>query len=387
MRRLIAISIFGFFVGAMTLLAFSQEAGAVPSFARKLKANCSMCHLAWPQLNEVGRDYKEMGYTFGEAAAAEEEQVISDLLRWDRTFPLSAVIVSRPYDDRDNGDRKVRALHEFELILAGVMYTDVSTFIEFEAEDENDFEPEVPHGVVGYHPLQAANLLLAYAPALWSDPYDTYSHDRRLTRGSFSPIDQPFGGADGGGGRLRDSRQTITVYGRPVDMIFYSAGYSGVAGDTEGENADTLHARVAVDVIPQLTVGALLMDGQWHTNGDRLDFNRIGIDAQADFKRIRITGAYIRAEDDVLPTGDIENDAFYVQGLYVMDDTFVHKFVPLGRYDAYETVGGSFDELTLNATFYFTENIKALVEFWTQLDTPGGVDEDNRITIQLAAGF
>ncbi len=65
----------------------------------------------------------------------------------------------------------------------------------------------------------------------------------------------------------------------------------------------------------------------------------------------------------------------------------MHKFVPLGRYDVYETPAGSYDELTLNASFYFTENIKGLVEYWMQIDAPDGVDKDNRITIQLAAGF
>lgn len=387
MRRFLVISIFAVIVSALTLnVLFPKDSEAIPSFARKYGVNCSMCHVAWPQLNKVGRDFKERGYKFDEED--KEAQVISDFLRWGKTFPISAVIVSRPFDKRESGDRKIRALHEVEVIAAGVLYKNVSGFVELEAEDEEDFEPEIPHGVVSYHPLKAVNLQLGFSPVLWSDPYDTYSDVRRLTRGTYSVIDRRFGGADNDG-RLRDSRQVISIYGRPLDMLFYSIGYSGVAEDAEGENADNFHARLAADVIPQATIGLFGMSGRWHTNGDKLDFTRFGVDAQADFNNIRLTGAYLYSKDDLMPTGDENNDAWYLQAFYVLQDFYIPKIVPLIRYDGYEDNDGNdqFDELTLNISFYLTENIKGFLEYWAQLDVPSGVDEDSRFTIQLAAGF
>jgi predicted porin len=63
--------------------------------------------------------------------------------------------------------------------------------------------------------------------------------------------------------------------------------------------------------------------------------------------------------------------------------------VPLIRYDSYETLDGSneFDELTLNLTYYFNQNIKAYVEYWDRFDAPTSAQEDDRITLQIIAAF
>ena len=46
-----------------------------------------------------------------------------------------------------------------------------------------------------------------------------------------------------------------------------------------------------------------------------------------------------------------------------------------------------FTEVTLNLTKYFTENVKGYIEYWDQVDTPPGVIEDSRITVQLHVAF
>ncbi|HSQ80391.1 MAG TPA: cytochrome C [Casimicrobiaceae bacterium] len=49
-------------VGAL-LLADSQAALAVPSFARQTGFECTTCHVSWPELTSVGRQFKLGGYT------------------------------------------------------------------------------------------------------------------------------------------------------------------------------------------------------------------------------------------------------------------------------------------------------------------------------------
>ncbi len=192
MKQFVITSIAVCFLVCLFVSVFPQVSDAIPAFARKYQADCNMCHVAWPQLNKVGRNFKENGYklSFNE----ESQEVISDFLQWDKHVPITAVIVSRPYDDKRSDVRKVRALHEVELMVAGVLYKNVSGFIEIEAEDEEDFDPEIPIGVFGYHPFQFLNIQLGYTSLLWADPYDTFAPHRRLTRGSYSPIDQVFGG-------------------------------------------------------------------------------------------------------------------------------------------------------------------------------------------------
>jgi len=64
-------------------------------------------------------------------------------------------------------------------------------------------------------------------------------------------------------------------------------------------------------------------------------------------------------------------------------------FVPIVRLDSYEQDNGndSYDELTLNLTYYFTENFKGFVEYWDQLSVPGTQVADNRTTLQFTVGF
>lgn len=386
MKRLLATScILTLIISIACILAFPSISDAIPAFARKHSVDCSTCHIAWPQLNKIGRNFKENGYKF---STGEDIEVISDFLQWEKFLPVSAVLTSRPYDEKKSGSRKVRALHEVELMIAGVLYKNVSGFFELEGEDENDFEPEIPTGVLGYHPLRQINLHLSYSPILWSDPYETFAPHRRLTRGSYSIIDRPFGGADNGG-TLGESRQTIALSGRPIEMLFYSVGLSGVADDAEGENANNLHARIALDVLPDAALGLFGVSGRWEEDDINRDFSRIGFDVQADYSNMRFTGAYLHARDDS-DTGAVEeNDAWYAQAFYVFRKGFRPVAVPLVRFDSYEENDGNdqYDELTLNLSYYFTQNIKGYAEYWTQTDKPEGVERDNRFTLQIVAAF
>src|SRR5512135_3196010 len=49
-------------VGAM-VFTLSGRAVAVPSFARQTGFECTTCHLSWPELTSVGRQFKLGGYT------------------------------------------------------------------------------------------------------------------------------------------------------------------------------------------------------------------------------------------------------------------------------------------------------------------------------------
>ncbi len=379
---------FSVFTVFMTLLFIAgfisisvQKADAVPSFARKYGTNCSACHTAWPMLNATGRAFKENGYRF--PGVQDKDRAISDTLYLDKTFPVSAVITARPYDESRNGYRKLSALHEAELMAAGILYKNVSGFIEFEAaaDDSNDFNVEMSTAALNYHYSGLFNLQLSYSDMLLADPYDTYSA-RRLTTGSYSVIDQAFGGDDKGG-TLGDSRQVISVYGRPVDNVFYTVGLSGVAGDAEGKDANNLHARVAVDVLPNTMVGIFGVTGQWRNR----DFSRLGLDFQADYNDFRFMGVFLGAEDDNAVGVTENNNAWYLQALYVISRNSSPWIVPLIRIDSYEKNDGNaeYDELTLNSTYYFTQNIKGIAELWTQVDAPG--PNDRRFTVQITAAF
>ena len=363
----------------MTVLV-SINAHAVPAFARQEGVKCTACHSAWPQLNAKGRGFKENGYRF--PADADEKRSISDL--FEEGMPLSAVLVARPYDKKSNGDLKNRAFHEFELFVAGALNDGWSGYGEIEAEDETGFAPVIASGVVAYRVNKALNVAFGWSPYLWSDSYGILGDNFRMTRGHVKAIDTGFGGADGGAG-LRGTRQVTSLYGRPMKNLFYSVGYSGIAKDAEGEDAKNVHARVAVDLLPNIMVGGFIVNGDNSTTD--LGFSRVGFDFQADIVGTRLQALFTSGTDDKAGGGDERNNAVSVQGMYF--GSGAPGWVPVVRYDTYEKNDGgdSYGELTLNLTRYFAPNVKGYVEYWKQVDVPGGVDKIDRLTAQLAVAF
>jgi len=368
----------------ITGVMISNAVQAIPAFARKYQAECSSCHSAWPALNATGRKFKENGYRL-----TRDEK--PGFMNWDQTLPVAAMIKARPYQNSDKGERKTRALNEVELMAAGAMANDLSGWFELEAEDDTGFNAEVKSAALGYHPSAAANLRFSWGALLGSDPYDVYSDSRRLSSNRASVYGQPFGGADAGG-RLRDSRQNISLYGRPIERLFYSVIYSGVAGDNEGEGSSALSGRLAVDVSPNTMIGLTVIHGRcMETNTNcsvEMDFTRNGIDAQADIGNIRLMGALLRASDDNgTPVAD-DNTAAYIEARYTFMDQGSPSFVPLLRLDSYEKNNGrdNYDEVTAQLAYYLAENARGSIEYW-RVNGPTSATDDSTVTLQVEVGF
>ena len=389
---------------------FPSASEAIPAFARKTNMACSTCHTAWPSLNAFGRQYKEHGYRLGHLEAP--DKVISKDLKWNESLPISVLLVSRPYDKKGSGETKLRALHEVELMIAGPMGEKFSSFIEIEAEDEDlnarGFETGVSSAALTYNADEAAHLQVSWGSITWFDPYNSYSNHLRMTRGASAVYSQSFGGADNGG-NIASARQNIAVYGRPSPNFFYAVGISGDAGDSEGEEGSTITARVAFDVMPSLTVGALLISGTANasstpdtvgivggvpavipgTTTPERDYSRTAIDIQSEVAGFTFNAVFLSATDDnATATAEEDNDAFYVQALYAVRDGARVTWAPLFRYDSYEIGGGTedVDELTLSINYYFTENVRGMFEFWDR-DSTNNANDDDRLTLQFIASF
>ena len=398
MKRFLATFTLLVSMGVALIAFLPDEADTMPMFARKYDMSCTSCHAAWPTLNATGRDFKENGYNLDRDE--EPDIVTSDFLQWDKGFPIGAHVKARPYDKKDSANEKLRAIHEVEVFVAGVLYKNVSGWFELEAEDEDDFEPFIAEATIGYHLSDAVNLQFIWGPLHDWDPYDTYNGSRRLTRGRPAVIDQRFGGADNDEG-LSTRRQMVALYGRPWEMLFYSVGRSGVAKDAEGVNPNNIHGRLAFEFTPDIMVGLFGLDGEYEAAADSSDkdrdFSRYGVDAQAEFffsqgpfpGNLRLQGVYLQAKDDRATSGQEENGAWYAQVSYAVTSDDRPTWAPLVRFDSYERNDGTddFQELTLNLGYYFTQNIKGLVEYWDQLDVANGVEEDSRFTLQLEVAF
>ncbi len=363
------------------------NAEAIPAFARKHQAACSTCHSAWPALNAVGRAYKENGYRM----SREEDP---GFMGWDQTVPVSGIIKGRPYEESEKGNRTSRALHEVEVMMAGSMAKDFSGFFELESEDDaGTFDTAIKGAAINYNPRDEANVQLSWASINFVDPYDIYSDARKLTRNRPAVIDQSFGGADGvsKGRRLRDARQNIAVYGRPLPQLFYSVGLSGIADDSVGGEADVLNGRLAFDVMPNLMLGVMGMSGTCASLGPNVpncavdrDFSRVAVDFQGNFGPALVQGSYLKAKDDNTSQVEESNDSYYVEARYIFDDNGRPTWVPLVRFNNYEKNDGkdSYDEVVAAVNYYMTENARVFLEYMN-LSAPSTASDNTRVTLQI----
>lgn len=393
MRKFLTYSVAALVTGSGLSVVSIDDAAASPSFARANSATCSTCHDPWPLLNAAGRAYKENGYKF--SAGEAPESIVSDFLKFDEDFPISAIVKARPYDKKESGDEKIRALHEFEIVIAGQLFDNVSVFFELEAEDEDNFEPKML-GRMTWHASKAANVQLSYGEYFVASGYNTLSGKRRTGRDRNSVIEQKFGGADNGS-KLRDPRQTISIYGRPTEKLFYTVGVAGPGKDPEGQNPGTFFGRVAFDVMPDLMIGGFAIIGECEATAancslDR-DYKRFGVDFEGSWENFRVMGAWMTAEDDVIfGEGEImsvDNSAMYIQGMYIHRKDGRPLFVPSVRFDRYEKSAGTqdFTEVNFNLSYYPIENLRIYAEWWKQIDAPTGVEKNGRVTLQIEAGF
>ena len=380
------------FLGMLWMLPVN----AVPSFATQTEKKCSYCHNAWPQLNKKGRDFKLLGYRLPDSETVQLGDYLQDL----ESFPISAIVVSRPYDKKEHGDTNNRAFHEAEIMLAGA-FNKFSAFFELESEDEatNDFGLDVgiPLAQVTYHHSPALNLTAHWGEQFYVDPYGgLLSHRTRLTRDAVGVIDTKFDGADNGG-KLRSRRQNLGLWGRVMDKLFYSVAWQGEADDgttksSEGKSASNYQGRLAYEITDDIMIGGFYVTGKMNgiAAADR-DFDRWGIDSQIDYNNLRVQAAFVSATDDtVAATTDTSNDAFSVQAYY----TFKKKsgrptFVPLVRYDWSEKTDGTLEDehLTMNMGYYVTQNVKVYAEYFHEIDDFGTTVEEDRFTLQAFIAF
>jgi hypothetical protein len=406
----------------MAGVSWFGSAQAVPAFAHKYEKKCSYCHTAWPQLNEKGRKFKEMGYRLKEDLKGE----VKDTPYMDG-FPIGAILVSRPYDKKSNGERELHGIHEAEIFVAGSIGTNLSAFVELEAEDENDWNVEFGHAVANYRQNDALNVELSWAPLFFADPYGTISDHfsptvshYALVNGEGGVVNGPgaadFGGADGssfdetnnneyiGGGAVGDHRHNVAVNGR-FNKFFYIAGISGVAGSTTGEKNAVINGRLGYDITDTIMVGVLAVSGTTTVGDEAIgtadtSFTRMGVDFMGDFGQARVQAGYITAKDDQVSydtgnntwvdNGSTTDSVLSVQGMYTFKtDKGSPTWVPVARLESYTKNDGDdkYSDLVLGVSYYLKENVKGMLEYKADTTTPDGVDKENRATLQIAIGL
>jgi hypothetical protein len=97
--------------------AFTREAGAVPSFARKYKTSCLTCHTVYPMLNSFGEAFRRNGYRF----PSQDGSMDSDNIK-DEQLPLGQPEYRKMFPDTVWPDQIAQAVPLSVMVNGTVSY-------------------------------------------------------------------------------------------------------------------------------------------------------------------------------------------------------------------------------------------------------------------------
>ncbi|MEI8171813.1 MAG: hypothetical protein WCG50_19220, partial [Rhodoferax sp.] len=130
-------------------LATLETAHAVPSFARQTGMECMACHVSWPELTTVGRQFKLGGYTLIKPIVGEERPLVSFSRDGDPPLiPIAGFLqtsvtrtanTTSPGTDASNfPDQKSLELQQASVFLAGRLSDHVGGFIQYSYDGQAD---------------------------------------------------------------------------------------------------------------------------------------------------------------------------------------------------------------------------------------------------------
>ena len=373
---------------ALGLLWGSSGAEAIPAYARKHQVACSLCHSAWPLLNQYGRQFKENGYRLDrqpKAAAEPGEIALEDRLTLAANLPVSFRVQGRPFVKRSTDSRfDMQVVHEVELQMSDGTGGNISYFVNFEAADDAGWTAELSDLAAGWHPRTEANIVGGFGPLTFADPYNTFA-SRRLTQDRPSPNSAGFQS----GYRFRDSTQFGSFYGR-AGGLFYSASVGTGAGDTVGADKKDYLLRAAYDVPGGISIGgfSLIGDKELTTPLRTQEYSRAGADAQVESGPFTANVAWYRAKEEAAATLVRQtNDAWYVQALYVTSTAV--PVVPVVRYESVESGGGtaSTDSVALALLAYVRGNVNVSLDYTKQTKVPPTRVKTHRFSVLVIFGM
>src|SRR5262245_34169 len=121
------------------LIASPRPAISVPSFARQTGFECTACHVSWPELTSVGRQFKLGGYTLTRETSEDRPWLPTSNHGPPPRLPLAGMVQGSVSDTRDtsnadpanfprNGDL---VLQQLSLFYAGRIVDGLGAFAQW----------------------------------------------------------------------------------------------------------------------------------------------------------------------------------------------------------------------------------------------------------------
>jgi hypothetical protein len=364
-------------VAALALLAPS-DAFPVPVFARKYGVDCTMCHSAYPRLNDFGVRYRDNGYRL--PGREDDERTVL------HSPPPFAARTSGGYDYEsfeNAGD--IPEINEFrldglDLISAGLVSRNIGYFAIYTPQIDES------RGVAGQDgTLEMASVVFSRLGSSWLNvragrfepAYVAFSVKRHLSITPYEIYDATFPG----GSAFSDTQTGVEVFGHGRHGIHYAVGLlDGADTDSTGANLSDdspqdLYARGSIvfgageGQTAGQRLGVVAYTGKARTLtadpvpqvSDRESYHRYGLDASLNFAQVNVALQYLWAEDDEVFWG-ATSSASSSGGFAELSWQPMTRVVAFARYDRADPPDASpdvdsVDRYGAGARYYFADQL------------------------------
>jgi hypothetical protein len=304
-----------FLVLVLLVGLWPSRADAVPVFARKYGFTCTMCHSAFPRLNDFGVRFRDNGYRLP-GRENEERTVLQGP-------PPFAARVFAGYDyDHVDGAGGGQELNQFrldglDLLSAGLVARNIGYFAIYTPQIE------ASRGVAGQDgTFEMANVVFSRLGSSWLNvragrfepAYVAFSAKRHLSLTPYEIYDFTFPG----GSSFSSTQTGVEVFGQGTHGIHYAVGLlDGADSDSTGAN---LPGDRPADVYGRASI--VFGAGEGQTAGQRIGvvsytgkarvftgdveplrsererYSRVGIDASLNFAQWNVVLQQLWGNDD-----------------------------------------------------------------------------------------
>jgi len=329
------------------VLLFPLESSALPAFARKYNADCSLCHSpAVPRLNKTGQKFRWMGYRFADEVG--ESQDITNVGNFLAVRGRGGIA----YQDK----KSEISTNQFEwkdttFFYAGALTKNLSSFTEMEIEDGKVELLSQIRALFG-KPNQFTTLRFGQFHSIQGVGIGGFDRPTGISRSeifsskALTTSGIPF--------RIGESQQGIEVAharnnARVIVQVLNGIGIGVDGTGIEGEQDREKDLLLAYEhILDDLASGFTLYGyrGVWHdgTESDDYSFYRYGAVANKIFALgSEMIGGYFRAEDRV-PSAvgpNVQGNSFYLEAQHFFEPLNTTLLARFDWIDPDDRVGGN----------------------------------------------